>query len=320
MECFENFILSQQICTDEGETLSPSSGLYIENLEGISIQTAAAIADGKYKTGRALIAAKVEFALKKLKVDVEKCLTSRSVKFTGAQTFSPKCKFTKDCHETTAAERGLMLSQNVASKYTAIRFDKILIQSCNEVDNVDVVLCDGYGVEIKRWTINLKANRTYPINAQGIKITTNTAYISIADERVKPAVTVCGANCGCSKTGVISRRGYDDTGETDSTFGVAVCGAVVCCFDTLFCEYLQDFKWAALYAAGIEILKEFGSSDRLNYVTCYGVEWAEIKLIEWENERKKYLACACEKMAMELLSKNDFCVACCAPVQVAWKF
>ena len=67
---------------------------------------------------------------------------------------------------------------------------------------------------------------------------------------------------------------------------------------------------AILYPVGAEILKEWYSSDRINYLAINSKEWAKEKAVEWENKGNEILFNNSQGIRRYIESKQRECFIC----------
>ncbi len=95
-----------------------------------------------------------------------------------------------------------------------------------------------------------------------------------------------------------------------SVNGITATFAVQCLPETFLCESLPHINQALLYSLGIEVLKEWESSDRLNFLAIYGKEWATEKRNEWQQIRNELITASIPGIARYLEKVDRRCFTC----------
>tara|TARA_Y100000361_G_C11162000_1_gene348094 strand:+ start:25350 stop:26285 length:936 start_codon:yes stop_codon:yes gene_type:complete len=286
---------------------SSSSGLYVEDLEGINIKTAAQIADNRYQSGIDLIAKKKDFAVKAIVNDIR----SQFLPYFRTNSIVDELKVGtyKDTTLTPSPfARGIQIKTR-NSKLLKIRVSTIEIRLAdfNYTGILDII--DGTN----------KTSYDFETDNEGVALievnylsSENEIQVVIEDPNIKPidAYVKKGCNCYTRRSEFLHATGYKDGDKASSTFGLSVQFLAECDNEKLICLISNQLGFPILYKTGIEIVKEWIASDRLNPVTIIDDGTEEFLLENFENEYKKQLNLLIETLPKLMNHLDDVCVVC----------
>lgn len=310
--CYQDFITVRQACGD----VLPKSSLYIENLPGISVKSAARIAQAKHESGVDLITDKVISAIQFLESEVQERLMFLGYNMPSIPITKPFCGFTKATTISPAPlKRGIVIRRNnLLSPFSLTYINQIFVKS-QTTKNVTVEIQDKLGVVLASFTASMLANELTTIDAD---FSTEVNDIRIVMDNTD--VTVFQANCDngeCCHWDASKKMwkfynviGFDGVRCDTKAYGIGVDAGIRCDITQLMCHLLPFIKYAVLYKAGVMILNELLASDRLNTVIVANKEWAEETIPKWENIVTEKLD-AVIPAAMKQLKKKDIkCITC----------
>lgn len=272
MACLDNIIGIRSSCgTDE----SPLSGYYLTDYPGLSIATAAQVADEKTKTGYAYLVDLRRRAMMRLQNDVIAYINRnfRAESFVGNayQSGQYNTPYATLAAGTAGQTRGIVIGK----LKTWCRFHKMVINRvriyAGESKDVVLTIADVYAGVTYTPTISLESGfiKEYELNKV---IQGNEVQITI------PSDTIVYSNkpdCGC---GGRSRNEYlvfnglnNSTVVATEGYGVEVDITLKCDFTGLVCDMAADsmIGQAAYELAGAMFYDEMTKNNRVNYLTIY---------------------------------------------------
>lgn len=308
MECAENFIVCRNACSGV-DPVTPTSGLYADDLPGISTISLANIEPGKYASAAAMVQQKVAIAVKKVGDRVKEVL-AQYLEENATVEAGEVGTFNSDVLAGTADARGLRIGLD-GTQLMHLLIPRIYVKAAASGE-FEVLLKDG--PEERTFTVNCVANEVamldvhYLAKTKQVDITiTDAAFKAVSgttfNTRYFATCVACGRNC---KYRHISGVGLLKGEEVDAVQGIGAQVVVTCAFERALCMLLQRLRWAVLYQFGVEVLDEWLATSRMNYMGIHGKEWAEAKRPEWMQEveikleqQAPHLATLIEKLSPE---------------------
>ena len=287
------------------------TGLYIEDLEGINLRTAANIADSSFQNGLELLRAKIDFATKRVKED----LLSAFYPYFRMNTLIDENQvgifLENKYHNISGSDRGARF------KIRRTRLSKIRIKSvcvCLEAPTYSnyswtVKIIDGNNlVQIPFTTDSAGRATLFP----DYLAENDEVFVVMAGNAIRPCETKVKAGCYCSTkaTEFITGQGWSGTTTSTSSFGLQVNAVAECQNDELICLINHKLGFPILYKAGIEIVSEWKVSDRLNSTTLIEDGSEDYLLSKFEHEYKRSLKTIVESLPAFMSRIDDICVVC----------
>lgn len=302
MDCFNNFIGIKSCNT----ALTPRTGLFIEDLEGINLTLASGVAEEE--TGVELFQAKLAYSYIRLKSDVLRHIQDYSRVNTVLE--NRRVGKYKDTYLANAAlDRGIKVTRE-NSRLSKIQIKDVTIKVNDTTVDKEFKIIDG----------DVETVYTFSGSA-GDEVTVITDYIAKRDEvlvvmdnsdvQVNDS-SLYDSDCSCVKKNYryFDVFGWNGTGTNSTTYGMRVNVNMVCSDDDIICLFNHRLGLAALYGAGIEILKEVVESDRFNYITMFGIEAAQAKIEEWKEYYNSEIESQIDGIKSLLNRTDDICVEC----------
>lgn len=312
-DCFDNFIgTGEKGCCEDWE--ASKSGLYLFNLDGLGLKKVNDITTETYKGAVDMIKKKFKFAAQSI---VEEALQRASgVRLKKALRKVEIGRETKTYVPPADILRGAFF-ERLYSPLSVMKIDEIKFHFANGIpDDAEVLIIEGRDINNP---IRFKSFPLVPdIDAQPISspicfrpdYTTTDCFVWVVLKHasVEPEKTWIDKHCGVfgcdgcmgffidggffgagygnttnrwNNGTLLYAYGWDGNGFSPNTFGFEIKTTIECSQDKLFCEILPYLKRAILYRGGVHILKEFIASDRMNYITMFGEDWAKAQLPEW---------------------------------------
>jgi len=295
MDCLEDWILVKTCATT-----TPDSGVYLEDLYGVSLRQIDEIANEDQVNFTGVWADIQKRALNRFKTDVISGLKKRYL----LKTLTSNVSIGKNVLQTTetasASEyRGLRIELNDENDdYVYSNLHRIYIQ------NVQINLKSAVNADIKFYDLDtgtLLLTKTYT-GVQGWQSINVNQYFdvrrlfvgydaSLADSidtdinKIRSySETIC---CGLEIDGASSTQA-DPTTLTlgNNTFGLIINCAAVCGYEALVCNNKDLFTQSLLYLLGIELMNERIYSDRLSRYTTIDLRQAELLRQEFMSRYK----------------------------------
>lgn len=300
MACFTDYLGKR------GITTNPKSGLYINDLQGISFEKADAIADSDYATGIEMIDGLIDHSIALVTDDLKE-YAMPYFKLHSIIDLHKTGKFRTGYHAKKAANRGLHVEKH-ASKLTCIYVQRLWILG-NSTGDFDVVISDGN--ETTTYEVSLTAGEEYELQVN-YQANRDEIYIYIDNTNFAPAYGYVGT-CDCGM-GVRYRmyKVYGWTGSKNTNYHYGIRGeiSIICDLDDVACVLSKYLRFPILYKFGVEFMKEVQESDRLNYFTLVGREQAAELEAKYQAEYEKRMKTLLNTLPQLLRSIDSHCVSC----------
>lgn len=298
---FENFIA----LTELEEATPPVSGLYLDTLEGISIKNVGDFNIEKHETAIDLVESKSRFSADLVVGQVWNELRQKIAE----KSWLPlKNSFTS---RAATGNCVIELLKNDTAEFAKIYVNSISFKVKDD-EEVTVLIKNKEGETLKTYTETA-------INDEVVTIHVDTVF----DEKVIYIETdLTGRNTYVTDLRYISNCcGYDVKKQrikiaqkTDGTKnlynakGLTVDYCLQCNIDSYKESAALILKNAILYKCGSEVLKELVSSTRLNMITLHSKDWAEAKILEWEQTAIDLAFAEIDNIFSKLQLKDRYCI------------
>lgn len=284
IDCFgSNYIGIRGDCSTD----APSSGLYINDLAGVSLKLAAKLADEETAKGSELLRRIEGQAIRDVWSEVKSHLAkyyelSKSIEQiqTGRYIYDQPTSYL----QAQAAQLGVVVDKTDCDDYTAIRINSVSIRANSTVTGKVLTITDG--CTVKTYTFNIAA-------CQPVKINTNftaqtgrvTITVDASDLELENNSTFndcgCRNGCGCSSGGCLSVRGWDGTKEVGQSHGFILNASCVC-DDSLFaCALQDDMATLVQMKMGILLMQDLLTTKRANFMVKNSMDDAKNMLMLW---------------------------------------
>jgi hypothetical protein len=295
---------------DFADCNQPESGMFINDLPGMSLRNAAAIASEEYQTGANLLKEKIKFAMRAVVNDFQDIIAAH-FDFNAIVANRELHYFDTTLLPSSAQPEGLKLSM-WRSEMAKIYIESVYIQVAN---SGVAILKITDGDIVKQYEVSLQANVQNKIRID-YKAQNEDVYLTIADASLQKFTgnihnRAYYAQCGGCQGGGddLVVMGWDGTKETSSYYGIGVAASVRCYEENAICKLLPRMYFLLLYRAGIEIVEESMRSTRINNVVSFSSDKKEWRNDLWVmyNKEKKNLATNAKTFLRSL--KGD-CITC----------
>jgi hypothetical protein len=288
MSCWDNVIGIRGLC----EAQTPSSGLYINDLTGISIKDLNAGVNEEDATAFTLIQRKVDQAATMMQAEALSYLYNRW-NYTTSAWDGVVGYFPESLRSLAAAPvyRGIGMRYRQAD-YISVSVNAVtLLLPVSTTVNVLVVdLITGTTLDtipittIANTPVRVVANKKYTSNGQMLNLAFVYNATSIASFQTGLYPTYSCGGCGRAQRwyeNMLERTIEIPTGGSileqninggSWTGGLSVDYQVACSFESLLCAHIGQLGYPVLYKAGMLILKELEFSKRLNGIVVFNRE------------------------------------------------
>ena len=300
--CFENFIGIR--CVSQ---TAPKSGLFIDDLEGINLRFAADVADSSFSSGVQLVESKIRFATQLVLNDIAR-FTIPFFRMNSIVDELVVGEWKNTFLTPDPSDRGVRITTR-ESRLLRVRVQsvQIRIMEPNFIGQIKIV----DGTQVATFDFETDANGNAEVFPNYLSQTAEI-YVVQDNTAINPNNTMVKGGCSCSskKSEFMIANGWNGVTTTTTSFGLVVQANAECSTDEIGCVLAQKIRFAVLYRAGIEIIKEAITTDRLNSVTLLDSDKCEFLLTEFNNQYKQQFETVVQTLP-ELFSRiDDICVVC----------
>lgn len=313
MACFDQYILVRGHCG----TAVPSTNLYINDLEGITLTKGAAAADEETVTGVNLLNRCIEWGITNAKHHLKLAMMN-VVQFDSIIHQDKYGYFSTTYLPTSATERGLKITLADCCQLSRIFVKNLTLKSNTTITGKTLKIIDG--VTETTYTVDLTAGvpltiyPNYKATENEIQIVWNTSDISVNES------TIFNSDCNncnfCHDFNCV-QNGYGVNGitvtgsdNTNNSYGIQGLIQVRCDEDAFFCMISDKMSYLALYEAGLQFLREISSTERLNVFTQYGQERRDMLYVEWQKKAEEQKKLLVNELPTFLATVDKCCVNC----------
>lgn len=322
MNCLNNLIGIDKTCATD----TPESGMYIQNLPGITLKIADAAVSEEGISGELLIRKKIEHSQDCIVNDLRTFLKDR---FNILSVIEENTiGYYKQDQSTTALEAGKLKGFRIQLRerpYLQFNLHRIGLKLAATVSTsvyvydlqnnllLDTIAVSGVAGEIVYVNINKKylTNRQYLSLFICIDASVAGVYNSTAHEG-------SGANCrscrrGSSLTYIQSGYISSASSKTDANFngsstgnGLTIDYSINCSIDNFVCNLSQLLAWPLLFKTGAELMLELKYSRRLNSIVSLDSGTNESMLAYFNEQYEKAMNDLCNNLRLP----EDICFKC----------
>lgn len=273
---------------DYADCAEPESGLFINDIPGITLKSASAIANEEQKTGYELLKGIIYRATLLTFNDFLSQISSQ-FSYNAVAEIRKINYFDGSVLPTSNNERGLVLKR-WRSEMAQIYVQELYIKSATS-GPVTIKIVDGS--ETKTFTTTLEADieKTlrvdYMAESEQIKILCDNSSVQMYSGQINKAWTGCNS-CGGSAQGFYM-TGWNGNSEEAKYFGIGVFASVRCNEENIVCQLLNRMNFIIWYKAGAMYYEELLATNRLNSITIFSKDRAvENKEMLEEKYNKAY--------------------------------
>lgn len=312
--CFEDFILLGQGCTQN----QSKSGLYVENLEGMSLKKTASMTSTSYQSASDLVHDKLMHSFNLLEIELQNALSRFGRYMPTYPEIREFCNILKTTNAAAPLERGLKLTRYKNVNPFGLMFIETVYVRTKTAINTTLLFKDSFANTVYSMPVSLVANELNEIVVNK-GFSQSILYILLDNSSIETYQTECGFDgiddcCG----GIKSKRawkpfavqGYNGNETSNNSFGLGLRAGLKCSMKLAMCNILDYIKMPVLYTLGAELLKEYIATDRINFLTIHNKDWAAEKSEEWQMKAKDLLAANIMSIMNNLIDYDPRCIAC----------
>jgi hypothetical protein len=299
--CLENFIGVRCLTTN------PKSGFWVNDLEGLNLKYAADIADSDHVSGLQFLKSKIDFATQLVMSDV----TRYALPYFRMNSIVDELSIGEWASTNIAPaplDRGIEIRIK-QSRLLRIRVNSVKVKMAQVNFSHSLEITDG--LNSYSWPFTTDSNGEaelfpdYFSHSNVIHITMNDTAINVNNSVVK---TGCG--CSSKNSQYIVATGWNGSSTASTTYGILANVNAECSQDEIACILSHKLALPILYRAGMEIVKEALTTDRLNSITLLDTEKGNFLLETFTNEFDKQMKTLMESIPQLMKRVDDCCVVC----------
>lgn len=293
MACLDNYILVRGSCN--GAT--PSTGLYIDDLPGITLSKAAHTTED-FSRGSDLLLRCVDQAIVRVREKLVSELLG-TVLFNQTLSTGVYGKFADYINDSTKylpvtpVNRGLRFELDECCRINQIHVKRVRILVNSTVTNGTLTITDGVTANTYTFSavpmVPVYVETNFNAHTDLVEITLDNASISVNNSTLSYTGTCgfCDNDCtgqpGCKCNAGLSIWGWDGTQKTGHTYGLSAVVHTVCSEERFFCEIsnLGSIPLSVWYESGIVFLEHLINTQRTNVYTNYSQDDAKIIREDW---------------------------------------
>lgn len=310
MSCIDNFIGIQRGC----EVVVPVSGMYIEDLPGVSIKYLALAENGKYLSAKNMVTEKFRIAKDFMMAEMSGILINNSI-VESIESIETPFFDTDEIIAAGAGNPGLNISK-VQTALSNIYIPRFYFKSPDAVVDLDIIISDG--VNPQTHTLSAAADEEviiesqYSTNQNEVTITYDSAAVDVYSGSINTYYNYgCGGCCDDCGSSFLRVRGIDQAGdEQNSLYGIRADVQMFCDTEKMFCLTLKFNKSAFLYCVGELLMQEAATSDRLNFLAMSGKEMFEKMAVQFGTQWRQLMANNADAIESYLLKVEKNCFDC----------
>ena len=300
----------------------------LSELEGLSVGSIAATADGdKWASAKEAVAAIVPIGVGKTLFRLKNLLAQRGAFMQKEIDTGEFCCFTTNAQVGLhSGDQGVQIQRNKLLQPAAqpIRLNWVTLKSPNDTVNIPLKVKNEAGTVL--WEV---AVATLPANTElqipvGVEFNENKIRVVVEGVNMQGYYAGCGKGEVCcgelpySSPASVQRSAFFVNGiENGAVGGFKSPGITVNvslpCNDSLFCKYREVLAPAFLLDTGIQVLREWQASNRMN-VFALKKEWVEKTLPVWEKEAIEKTEAVVPAIFDDMLKCFPRCFDCKQPV------
>lgn len=282
--CFgTNYIGIRGEC--DGET--PTSGLYINDLPGVTLKLAASLATEESIQGITVLRRYEQQAIQSVWVDVQSKLETVVV---GQVIETRQIGLHRNDLTTIqylplqAANVGLLINKSDCDPYTNLQINYVDIRSNSTVANKVLTLTDGSIV--KTFTYDSVAGLVqriyigYEAVTGSVLLTVDASDLLLEDMSIGNGCS-CSNSCKCSEYGCLLVYGWNGAERAYNANGMTVNASCVCSGSQILCSLKGALGILVQMKIGILLMMDLLTSKRSNYYVQNSKEDAQNLLLFW---------------------------------------
>ncbi len=314
MNCLQDIICGRRVIIgikDFNNCDAPESGLFINDIPGITLKSASAIANEEHRTGCELLKGITTRAVQNVFEEFFMQATSRFQLHAVSETRELR-QFDGSVLPPANASRGLVIKRwRSEIAQTTIEYLFVKVQQSG---TYTINIIDGDHTEpISAVLIANEENQIrvdYIARNESIRIVMDNSALNVYSgplNRVSSGCKSCGGNW--NGTGLYV-AGWDGSQEDSKYYGIGVLASVRCYEENILCQLLKRMSFLFWYKAGIMYYEELLASNRLNPITIYTKDKAQENIDNLTEKYNKQFANFIPTIQDFILSTKGECFSC----------
>jgi len=297
MACITDFI------TYRGSDVTPSSGLYVNDLYGVNLSKMDAVANTDYVDVREFIYRKIVMSIAYVAVELKR-YAMPYFKMNSVVGHYLGGKFDEDLeyHDAVAADRGIRIDI-AETALSQIVINRVTIRA-NTAGIYNVVVKDGTDTTNYPITLVAGAEEDVEINQY---CDTKRVYITV--NNIAGSKGDANMDC-CSGYNILDVTGWNGTKVSSHHYGVRADVTVICNPGNLFCMVKDFLAYSVLYRFGIELANEALETDRFNYFSMVTRDDIKDLRESYMEDYKNEMETVARTLPVFLRKLDDYCIIC----------
>lgn len=315
MDCLKDILCGNRTIIgirDYINCTEPESGLWINDLPGVSLKIASKVANEEVHTGAELLKTCIGRAVKKVFDDFDSEITPYFNINTIVQTREVNDYRDASVLATSNNNRGLTLKR-WRSELALIYVEEFYIKS-NTTKTKDVLIYDGDDLALTIKDVDFTAGKIKTVRVdrkfknETVKILMDNSDVEVYSTSIYNYGYSTCEPCNGEQGFIV--KGWTGSEEDSNIYGIGVKASVRCYNENIMCAILPKLYYVIWYASGVEFMKEKIYSDRLNSVTMFTKDKAKELLEEYQIEYEKKYNTTVKNIQAYLRSTKGECITC----------
>ncbi len=332
LDCLNNLIGIDGSCNDN----TPTSGLNITDLTGISLKSADAAIGETFVSGKELIQKKIQLAKNAVLNRLRSHLAANVEALSNVE--NDTIGHYQDNLSVAVADAGFYRGIRLrVDRYPNLEFyvNSISLQlGASITTNIlvfDMITGLQVGISIPITTVanditEVQVNRSYVTNKQKLHLlfVIDSGVANSFDTNIHRSYRRSCIHCHAdwssqfawfqgARIAIADPKIESNITGTDGTFGMSMNYSLNCSLDSFICNMGNQLAWPILYKAGSELMKELVHSKRLNsIINIYSNSNAEL-----EEDFNTEFEASIKEIMENTVPPNDFCFSC--KPRTSWK-
>ncbi len=298
MACFDDFL------TYRGSDVTPTSGLYVNDLYGVNLTKMDAVANTDYASGIEFIASKIRMSIIYVSTELKRYVMPY-FKLNSVIGHYKGGKFDDDLeyHTAVATDRGIRIDIKEST------LSQILINRVRVLDNVggvfNVVVTDGEDTTNYPVTLIANEEQDVELNQYCVRKRVFITINNLTGAKGRANMSCCGEDYN-----ILSVTGWTGTGVSSHHYGIIADVSVICNPIDLFCLMKDHLAFAVLYRFGIELSNETLETNKFNYFTMVTRDDIKDLRASYMEDYDKEMKAVARTMPVLLRKLDNFCIDC----------
>lgn len=315
MDCLKDILCGNRTIIgvrDYIDCAEPESGLWINDLPGVSLKIASKVANEETHTGAELLKVCIQRAVKKVFDDFESEITPYFNFNSIVETREINDYRNATVLPSVSSERGLIVKR-WRSELALIYIEEIYIKS-NTTITKDILIYDGEDLSLTLKDVDLIAGQIKTVRVdrkfknEQVKILMDNSDVELYSTSIYNYGRYSCNSCEGDRGLIV--KGWTGSEEDSLMYGIGVKASARCYNENILCAVLPKLYYVIWYASGVEFMKEKIYSDRLNSVTMFTKEKAKELLEEYQIEYEKKYENTVKNIQAYLRSMKGECITC----------